>query len=208
MINKIDEMVLKLKGEEMSKIEREWLFTDLYVAVQPEFSKIIRRYFTKKNLLGFTFDVTDYESRFAQIIQDAITDFDKNKGTFMALLCAYADIQFKDITRYNLAQKRFDMKQRACSFDELFEGNGVDIEDLGQANLLECDTALSIIKEFIKTDKEGQIISILASCGNKNDRKEMLKDYFNGKYGATERKKVQRVRERLAKNLLSSGIFL
>lgn len=178
-------------------------FTELYNMVSKEFKNIVGRYLVRNNLLGFDFARADYESSVGQAFWEAIKDYDITKGAFMPRATVFANKRMKEVTDYNLASKRFSKSKQVVSFDLLFEAEEFDLEDKdSQIN----DTA-KLVSEFVNSDKDGMIIKILTSTADNKVRKEAFINYF-GKYEATERKRVQRVRARLQEHLNNSGVFI
>lgn len=178
-------------------------FTALFTTIQPQFKSIIDSYLIRNNLTGFNFDKADYESAIGQAMWESLKGYDIKKGDFMRRLVLFSRKRMSDITDYNLAAKRYDKTKQSVSFDQLFEAEEFDLEDTNSgAN----DTA-KLISDFIATDKDGLVVKILTSTSDSKLRREAFITYF-GKYEATERKRVQRVRERLLAHLTSNGVFI
>lgn len=195
-----NEMINQLAQE--SKTE-ESAFTTLYTSIEPQFNNMVYGYFRKHNLGNFNFEVADYISAIGLAMFEAIKDYDSTKGDFMPRLAIFAQNKMKDVNNYNLASKRFDKTKQVISFDQLFEAEEFDIED---ESAQVTDTA-KLVSAFVNSDKDGEIIKILTSTSDNKVRKELFIAQF-GKYEATERKKVQRVRARLQDYLNNSGVFI
>lgn len=178
-------------------------FTELYNIIEPQFKSIVDSYLTKNNLIGFNFDRADYVSALGQALWECIGGYDSSKGDFMPRLVLFARKRMKEITDYNLASKRFDKNKQAVSYESLFESEEFDLKD----DSAEISDTQKLINDFIKTDKEGTVIEILLQVTDTKLRNSAFTKYF-GKYTATERKKVQRVRERLTAHLTSNGVFI
>lgn len=177
-------------------------FEDLYRALEPQFNNIIEHYFFKSSLKGFTFDKADYISAIGQAIWDSLKGFDVNKGDFLGRVIIFSRHRMKSVTDYNLAGKRFDKTKQTYSIEELYESDEFDIAS-PEENGLE-----SLLKQFIKKDKDGEIIKILWVVSDSKTRHEALAKLFGGQYAAKERKRVQRVRERLQKFLQINCIYV
>jgi hypothetical protein len=187
----------------VSAIADKTAFTDLYQAVEPQFKGMFNSYLIKNNLTGFNFDSADYISAIGQSLWESIVGYDSTKGDLMPRLVLYARRRMKDITDFNLAGKRFDKSKQVVSYELLFESEEFDLEDK-EAGF--GDTA-SLVSNFIKADKDGNIISVLTSTGDNKLRNEAFTNLF-GKYEATERKRVQRVKQRLQAHLTSNGVCI
>ncbi|MCW6094604.1 hypothetical protein LAV60_15640 [Clostridium sporogenes] len=187
----------------MEVITGERTFTELYNMVEPQFNQIVDSYLIRNNLTGFTFDKADYISATGQALWECLTGYDSSKGDFMPRLTTFARKRMKEITDYNLASKRFDKSKQVVSYEQLFESEELDLEDENS----EINDTQKIINDFIKTDKYGQVVRILASTKDQKLRNKSFTEYF-GQYTATERKKVQRVRERLLAHLTQNGVFI
>lgn len=178
-------------------------FTALFTTIQPQFKRIIESYLIRNNLTGFNFPVADYESAVGQALWESLKGYDIEKGDFMPRLVLFARKRMKDTTDYNLAAKRFDKSKQALSYEELFEAEEFDLEDVNA----EMNDTAKLISDFISRDKDGMVIRILTSTSDSKLRKVAFITHF-GKYEATERKRVQRVRQRLQEYLTSYGVFI
>lgn len=178
-------------------------FIDLYNMIEPQFKSIVDGYLTKNNLLGFNFDKADYLSAIGQALWECIGGYDSSKGDFMPRLVLFARKRMKEITDYNLASKRFDKSKQAVSYESLYESEEFDLK----YDSTEINDTQKLIADFIKMDKEGKVIEILLATSDSKLRNNAFTKLF-GKYTATERKKVQRVRERLTAHLTSNGVFI
>lgn len=192
----INELAFKAQKDELA-------FNELFTLLQPSFKKVIDSYFAQNNLTGFTFDRADYESITGQALWEAVKSYDITRGDIFSRFVIFAKRRMKEVTDYNLAGKRFDKSKQSLSFDELFESEEFDLE----APEDEHDSTYSLIEKFIGSDKDGKVIEILVSTEDNKLRNTLFTKLF-GQYGATERKKVQRVRERLAEYLSSNGVSL
>lgn len=177
-------------------------FNELFLAVEPQFEKIVNSYLIKNNLYGFNFDHADYISATGQAMWECVEGYDSKKGDFMPRVAIFARNRMKEISDYNLAGKRFNKNKATLSFEELFESEEFDLEATDNST----DTE-KMIYEFIKTDKDSQIIEILMATSDTKLRNSAFTKLF-GQYGATERKKVQRARERLQAHLTSNGVLI
>jgi len=180
----------------------DYALSDLYEKTSSTFAQILNDYKAKNNLLDFSFDDSDYYSAIGQALWEAVKEYDIHKGNFMSRLTIFARNRMKEITDINLAQKRTDLSQGTYSTEVLFEKDEFDIVDTDSNSDLE-----GLIADFIKTDKHGQVISILMSSNTQDLRREQFIEYF-GKFGATERKWVQRTKERLKKYLAENELFV
>ena len=178
-------------------------FTTLYTTVEPQFKSIVGKYLMRNNLTGFNFETADYISAVGQAMWEAIKDYDMTKGDFMPRAVSFANKRMKDTTDFNLASKRFDKSKQVISFDLLFEAEEFDLEDKDA----QIDETAKLVSEFVSTDKDGMVIKILTSTSDSKLRKVAFIQHF-GKYEATERKRVQRTRERLQAHLKNSGVFI
>lgn len=192
----INQLAQEAKTEETS-------FTSLYNLVESQFKSIADKYLIRNNLTGFNFEVADYISAIGQAMWEAIKDYDSTKGDFMPRAVAFANKRMKDTTDYNLASKRYDKSKQVISFDLLFEAEEFDLEDKDA----QINETAKLVSEFVANDKDGMVIRILTSTSDTKLRKSAFIQYF-GKYEATERKRVQRVRERLQAHLKTSGVFI
>lgn len=199
----INQLANDLSTKEMTKREWELHFEKLYTEVYSTFDSIIRAYIVSKNLTGFSFDVNDYISILGQSLMESIKGYSMYKGDFMARLRCFANKRFKNITQYNLAEKRFDKKKQVYSYEELPESAEFAMED----EITNSDTP-HLIGEFIKQDKDGEVIKLLYMYTGAAERRQALENYFGGEYNSAARKRVQRVRERLAKHLSSNGVSI
>lgn len=199
----INQLANDLSSKEMTKQEREQTFEKLYVELSPMFGHIINGYMMKANLTGFNFDMNDYISILGQSVVESVQGYSILKGDYIARLRAFSYKRFKNVTQYNLAEKRFDKKKQVYSFDELPENAEFAVEDL----TVDKETP-QLISQFIKGDKEGEVIRLLCMNIGSSKRKQALESYFGGEYNSAARKKVQRVRERLAKHLALNGISI
>lgn len=178
-------------------------FNELYTLISPEFAVTVNDYLRMNNLSDFNFDKTDYISMAGQALWESLINYDSSKGDFMGRFNLFAKRRFKEVTDHNLAVKRFNKSKQVISYEELQETSNIDIEDENARP----DTANRAVKEFIKIDKDGKVIEILISTSDTKLRSAAFTKLF-GQYGATERKKVQRTRERLRKSLTESGIYV
>lgn len=200
----INQLANDLSTKEMTKRERELYFEKLYAEVSPMFDSIIRAYMVSKNLTGFSFDMSDYISILGQSLIESIKGYSMYKGDFMGRLRCFANKRFKNVTQYNLAEKRFDKKRQAYSYEELPESAEFAIED----EITNDSETPQLIGEFIKQDKEGEVIKLLYMYPGAIARRQALENYFGGEYNSAARKRVQRVRERLAKYLSLNGVSI
>lgn len=200
----INQLANELSTKGMSKKEWELNFEKLYAEVYPMFDSIIRTYMLSRNLTGFTFDMTDYISILGQSLVESVKGYSIHKGDFMGRLRTFANRRFKNVTQYNLAEKRFDKKRQVYSFEELPESAEFTMEDF---ITIDSDTP-KLIGDFIKQDKEGEVIKLLYMYSGAVARRQALENYFGGEYNSAARKRVQRVRERLAKHLSSNGVLI
>jgi len=187
---------LAVKAQEGGEME----FNELYKAIEPNFNKILKNYFFQNNLNNFTFDNADYLSAIGQAIWEALEGFDINRGDFMARVITFAKKQMKCVTDFNLAQKRFDKTKLPYSFEELYEKSEYDLIEPENTDVE------MLVNQFIQQDKEGKVIDILWSVKGSKARNKALSDFY-GKYESTERKKVQRVRDRLKNFLAQNCIY-
>ncbi|MPM50117.1 hypothetical protein SDC9_96852 [bioreactor metagenome] len=187
----------------MAVLNGEESFSELYKKAEPEFTIIIENYLMRNNLFGFTFDISDYMSATGQALWESLEGYDSNKGDFMPRFVLFARMRMKEVTDYNLASKRFDKSKQSVSYEQLFEAEEFDLEDVNA----EFSDTKNLLKEFIQKDKDGKVIEILLSTTNRKLRHSAFTKLF-GKYEATERKKVQRAKERLQVHLTSNGVFI
>lgn len=178
-------------------------FTELYNTIEDQFKGIVENYLFRNNLAGFNFDTADYLSAVGQAMWECLEGYDIEKGDFMPRLVMFARKRMKEITDYNLASKRFDKTKQAISFEQLFESEEFQIEATNDC----FNDTYKIILDFIKADKEGTVIEILLSTSDSKLRNAAFRKLF-GKYTATERKKVQRTRERLVAHLTQYCVFI
>lgn len=186
----------------MSASNNEDAFAELYMAIDSQFSRIVSGYLNKNNLTGFNFDIDDYLSATAQAMWESVEGYDSEKGSFLARVTTFANYRMKAITDFNLARKRFDKSKQSYSFDELFESEAFDLE--ADENSTEAE---KLVSEFVKNDKDGIVIEIMSAVTDSKVRNNAFTKHF-GQYGATERKRVQRVRERLQAYLTSNGVSI
>ncbi|GAB6153687.1 hypothetical protein JCM17380_24370 [Desulfosporosinus burensis] len=208
-----------INGLAMNASKDGGAFNELFLAVEPQFQKIVDSYLIKNNLTGFNFDQADYISATGQAMWECVAGYDSAKGNFMPRVAIFAFKRMKEVTDYNLAGKRFNKAQSAVSYDQLFgmeefainfkfdnedylSASNPDIEVTDESNETE-----QLINEFIKHDKDGEVIEILLSTNDTKLRNSRFVKLF-GQYGATERKKVQRARERLQTHLTSNGVLI
>lgn len=203
---KINELANKLAVENLRESEKQFLFSELYQAIEPKFDSMVRAYMVKNNLIDFNFDKTDYISAIGQAMMDAVKQYDMTKGDFMPRLTVFARKRMSNVTEYNLAEKRFDKSKQTYSYEELHESAEFDIEDFRYSE--DAMEVFKAINDFIKTDKEGELIKILYLVTSQSARRQAFEWYFGGAYGSAERKRVQRVRQRLQQHLKNNGVFI
>lgn len=199
MINK-NEMI---NGLAVESINGGYAFTKLYEVVETQFKNILSSYYIKNNLTGFSFDDSDYISAIGQYLWEAVNSYDSSKGDFMPRLVSFARNRMSMVTTKNLREKRFDKSKQTYSFEELYESAEFEIEDTTDV----FNDTEKLVRDFIKKDKDGKIITVLMTITDVKTRNTAFTKLF-GQYGATERKKVQRVRERLQAHLTSNGVFI
>lgn len=188
---------LAVKAQEGGSAE----FEDLYKAIEPQFDQIIKGYFFHNNLCNFTFDLADYISVIGQAIWEALDGFDIHKGDFMARVITFARRRMKGVTDYNLAEKRFDKSKQLYSFEELYESDKLDVKAPEKSELE------ILLRQFVKEDKDGDVIEVLLTTTGSKARNKAFTKLF-GQYGAKERKRVQRTRERLQDFLTKNYIYV
>lgn len=194
----------KLVNELAMRVQEDkTVFNELYLLVEPEFKLIVEDYMVRMNLVGFNFDRADYVSIVGQAFWESLDGYDSEKGNFMNRLVLFARKRMKEVTDYNLRKRRFDKSRQTVSYEELFESEEFDIE----TGDVEINETQKIINNFIKSDKEGKVVEILLATSDNKLRNKAFTQLF-GQYGATERKKVQRVKERLEAQLLKNGIYV
>lgn len=202
----IDDLASKLSKGNLSNVEQDRIFMDLYNLIFPQFENIVYAYMTKNRVKGFNFDDKDYFSILGQSISEAIEGYDITKGEFLARVRSFAYRRFNNVTQYNLAKKRFDKTKQTFSFEELYDRGEFEVEDTNVDDKYR-DT-LEVIKEFVEKDKEGAIIRILYAYPEGTTRRSALENYFGTTYGEAQRKKVERVRKRLKQHLQNYGVFI
>lgn len=203
----INELAYRLADTTLSGRKRDELLTDLYNILFPDFENIINSYMVRNNLTGFTFDLSDYHSALGQSIMEALKNYDIQKGDYVARLKSYAYKRFRNVTQGNLADKRFDKSRATYSVEEMFDNPDINLRDINTLSYEYTET-FRLVSEFISKDKEGKIIEIIYAYPHGEARKFALEKHFGKPYEAYERKKVQRVRERLAKHLAENGVFI
>jgi hypothetical protein len=155
------------------------------------------------------FDRAEYLSACSLAVWDATKGYDIEKGNFYARAEFFAKRKMKNVTVYNLRQKRFNADCNTVSLDDLTEDDEVNNADYSRTVIENGMVALgateSLIRKFMEDDKDHEIIDILLTKSGQAEKNEAFTVLF-GQYGATERKRVQRARERLKKFLTSNGV--
>lgn len=203
----INRLAHRLSNEVMTTAERNHIFTDLMEALQTDIFMIAKNFIVDKCISNYNISLDDYISNLSyEGITNALMGYDQNKGDFIARLKIVGKNWMSNQFRKDFSKKCMASSTKALSLDELMEEDGIQLTDetddytVGTTNLIG-----SLIGDFIKSDKDGQAIAILASIGSQKARNTALTNLF-GQYTATERKRVQRARERLEKYLLSNGV--
>lgn len=194
--NEINLLANELSATVSDRHTPEWKykFEDLYSRVTPMFNKYYNQYINNNNLKKRNFDIDDYRSRYNMSIYEAVFGYDMNKGDFLSRVWYFAHRQFKATTSYNFATKRFNANLEYL--DELH----IDLTNCNISDKI-GKTMFEVVEEFIEADTHGEIIKILLTTEVRAERSQLLSEYFGGSYGVSERKKVQRTRERLMKKI-------
>ena len=193
----INKLAMKAKTDKFA-------FEDLFLELQPNFKKFISSFRSKKNLLGYDFDLQEFESILGISLLDTVAKFDETMGNFTTLFQIFSEKKMLSNVSKNLRLKRFDSEKPTISLDQLVESNSTDCLG-GEAD--EDKTAEKLIHEFITTSSYGKIISVLMSSNNSKVKNQLFTEMF-GKYEATERKKVQIARQKLKAYLTLNGVLI
>lgn len=202
----INGLAHRLSNEVMTKSERNNIFADLLEALNNDIFMIARNYVIDKSISNYNISLDDYISNLSyEGIQNALMGYDQAKGDFIARLKVVGKKWMSNQFRTDFAQKS-SFCTKAKSLDEMMENEGFDVQDETDDFTFGIESPVArLIAEFVKSDKDGQVIAILASTDGQSARNVALTNLF-GKYTATERKRVQRVRERLENYLISHEV--
>lgn len=205
----INGLAHRVANEVLTVTEKNDLYTELVLNLNSDVKQIVKSYLTQRGIVAYNIDSANYESAVMfEGITNALNGYDMNKGDFVARLKRFSGAWLSNQFRKDFSKTSVEFSTKAVSFDMLYESEEFDIEDSTvQVDNLETLTTEKAISNFIKTDKDGQVIAILSSIAGQKDRNSAFTAYF-GKYEATERKRVQRVKERLENYLISNGIAI
>lgn len=178
-------------------------FRELFLAVEPQFNGIVDNYFLKNNLTNFNFERADYLSALNYAVWESLEDYDSSRGNFMPRLITFAINRMRDITDYNLASRRYCKDKKLISYEQIFGSKEYDLQNYDD----DFKETEQLIYDFIKKDAEGEVINILISTNSSKLRRVALIELY-GQYTDKERKRVQRVRERLKQHLLDNGVYI
>lgn len=181
--------------------EDECYFTELYQLVSGNFPRIVNQFLLENNLKGYNFDKQELESLCGEALWDCLKTYDSSKGSLMNTLNRYAKFKMFKHTRQLLGKKRFNIEHAELTAEVALDKQLPVVEDFSLP-----EDVFDIVEQFVAEDVDGQVIYILYTAIDSKDRRTRLKEYF-GKYSHAERKRVQRVRERLSEYLYHNGIL-
>lgn len=211
--SKVNELVKEYK-ESDSKTEKNYILTDL-VKVSEKMIRYNCRAFLTSNLIT---DISEDElfSDSLDVLYKLIEKFDFSKhDNFIVLWGKFNELAYKNRKKH-LEGKQRGWERHQVSLDKEFSGstglptnfhNIASKDDFAEDKCSEMVLG-ELIKKFEEVDKHGFVIKCLL-IGSRDMRTELLKKGFGSEtYGATERKKVQRTKERFSKFLLANNYDL
>ncbi|URZ16914.1 hypothetical protein [Clostridium felsineum] len=209
MINKVNELASSLANGGLTDKDYAETYRQLVEEMHQVAVNRVQYAFNTKGLYGYNVDFNDYLSiALYEGINDALEGYDSTKGDFVARYKYLVGGRISNQFRKDFAQKNSG-NCKASSVNLLIETTNFDVVDEGAEidQGLHQNTLDSHIKEFVQTDKYGQVVEILLNCEGQAEKNSEFSEYF-GKFEARERKIVQRTRERFAEFLLDKGYDL
>ena len=198
-----DELAHTLSMCEVTKSEYEYLLGILFDRVMKNYKKVVNSFFMDRKYDKSTFDVFELQSAYSKALMRSIKGYDKEKGGFQARLNTFAYQEFVILARYIFAKKRYSGDSYIC-FEES-ENADLCVTDMEESFF--TTSIVGLINDFIAADKEGRVIEILMENKKREYRRQAFTEFY-GSYGEKERKRVQRVKERLRNFLLDNGVSL
>lgn len=204
----VNNLAHRLSNEVLDNKEMNFLYTELVGLIHKDLVQIVDNFLRQKDLINkYTVDSAIYESIvFTKGLEKSIEGYTKTKGDFLSRVKKFSKAWLCNQVRLDIAEKTIHQLQ-TDNYDLLFESEKINPScELFDSEDEESET-VQTIEEFIANDKEGEVIRILIEVEGQKERNVAFTKFF-GKYTATERKKVQRAKQRLQAHLLNIGVCI
>ncbi|MFT8313307.1 MAG: hypothetical protein ABF633_03515 [Clostridium sp.] len=203
----VNNLAHKLSNEVLSDTEKQFAYTDLVNELLPLVPKLTDYFIRNNDISDLKINEDDYNSRIVfEGVTHSIKGYNKAMGDFTARFKFFSIAWLKSQRNLDMAKKTL-ATLKADNYDLLFESEKINPTCELDDSVDEIPDTLTVIEEFIATDKEGQVIAILIDVQGQKERNEAFARLF-GKYTATERKKVQRAKQRLQAHLQKIGVCI
>ena len=203
----VNNLAHKLSNEVLNDTEKQFAYTDLVNELLPLVLKLTDYFIRNNDISDLKINEDDYNSRIVfEGVTHSIKGYNKAMGDFTARFKFFSIAWLKSQRNLDMAKKTL-ATLKADNYDLLFESEKINPTCELDDSVDEIPDTLTAIEEFIATDREGQVIAILIDVQGQKERNEAFARLF-GKYTATERKKVQRAKQRLQAHLQKIGVCI
>lgn len=209
----VNELVKSYKDTDLIQ-EKNYILTDLITISEKMIRYNCRAFLTANLITDISED--DLYSDSLMVLYGLLDTFDfKKHNNFMVLWGKFNTIAYGNRRKQLLGKQRM-WERNQVSLDKNFavgEDGACNFHNLAVEDDFAEDKCSEmvlskLIKEFEEVDKHGFVIKCLL-IRSKGIRTELLKKGFGSdSYGATERKKVQRAKERFSKFLTANSYDL
>lgn len=206
-----DGLIAEIKTEEVMEFEKGFLISELIETTEQLVKNNCKRFIRKNNADELTITGL-YETATSFSLWKAIQDFDIEKGVhFLTYWNMIQQSHFMNDFKKATSQTMKFHQHNICSSDVEIDGDGntilaykEDDSDLAEEVSMKL-TLDELIDTFEKTDKYGKLIRCELIGTQAIKTQAMLKVLDADVYGNTQRKQVQRTKERFAKLLIENG---
>lgn len=206
-----DSIIIKLKTEEVKETEQGFLIGEIIDVTEQLVKNNCKRFIRENNADELTIEDL-YNTATSFSLWKAIQDFDLSQGIhFLTYWNMIMSSHFINEFQKATSQTMKFHQHNVCSSDVEIDGDGNTILDYRED---EVDLAESmsikltldeLIDAFEKKDKFGKLIRCELIGTQSIKTKAILKVLGVDTYGSTQRKQVQRTKERFAKFLIENG---
>lgn len=205
----VERLAKEYRQEGLPESQKNFILSELLEVSRELVTNMCKKFLRERNTSELTVEDL-YEIATTEPLMEVLEwhDFDQ-KGEIMVNWIAFMEKRFCNALKKERTEKARWAKTHVYSSNVNFNEDGTTIEDLvGDRDFSEefCTnlTLNRLLTDFEKRDKYGKLIKCLL-IGNQSARTEAFLEVLGAeKYGDSERKAVQRTKERFAKFLIKN----